>query len=217
MAQHWTCAACSTQNWAHLAACRWCAAIPWPKPSAQKAKTKDQKAAVAQTRSRGQASAPEQQATAMGARDAPHEPPTASNGGPAASAGAAPEEPAVDATFGLQDVFVGMSASLLEARVQDRTRTLTAEGAATETGGVSSEAAPAVLVVDGEVMATKQVKAALLKATEVKEDLATRKSEFDLGAFLKKGYNGMLTKLKLRKDRLKACFSNSKLIDFGIY
>ena len=43
--------------------------------------------------------------------------------------------------------------------------------------------------------------------SEVKEDLATRKSEFDLGAFLKKGYNGMLTKLKLRKDRLKACFA----------
>ncbi|CAG5091366.1 Oidioi.mRNA.OKI2018_I69.PAR.g13008.t1.cds [Oikopleura dioica] len=39
--------------------------------------------------------------------------------------------------------------------------------------------------------------------SEVKEDLATRKSEFDLGAFIKKGYNGMLTKLKLRKDRLK--------------
>lgn len=39
--------------------------------------------------------------------------------------------------------------------------------------------------------------------SEVKEDLATRESEFDLGAFLKKGYGNMLTKLNLKKDRLK--------------
>jgi len=39
--------------------------------------------------------------------------------------------------------------------------------------------------------------------SEVKEDLATRESEFDLGAFLKKGYANVLTKLNLKKDRLK--------------
>ncbi|CBY18963.1 unnamed protein product [Oikopleura dioica] len=50
--------------------------------------------------------------------------------------------------------------------------------------------------------------------SEVKEDLATRKSEFDLGAFLKKGYNGMLTKLKLRKDRLKAYTNNDDVVDW---
>lgn len=39
--------------------------------------------------------------------------------------------------------------------------------------------------------------------SEVKADLSTQESEFDLGAFLKKGYTNMLTKMNLKKDRLK--------------
>ena len=39
--------------------------------------------------------------------------------------------------------------------------------------------------------------------SEVKADLATRESEFDIGAFLKKGYSNVLKKLNLKKDRLK--------------
>jgi polycystin 2 len=59
--------------------------------------------------------------------------------------------------------------------------------------------------------------------SEVKNDIANQKSDIELGAFFKRGYDNMLNKLNIKRDKIidvqKAMFSadknNDKKLDFA--